>query len=307
MKDSIFVSIPNYRDSETVPTLESLVSGCSDPSRLRICVLSQGDEQDFAPVDAFAKSTKTKIKHVKVDALESRGVGWARAKLQSYYDGEDYYLQLDSHVQLVRNWDILSINDLTFAKSATGKAVITAYLPGYEIVSGKRIVPSPMATNFDCHIGPQGLVAAVYRTIPSGVFPERTYFYSGHYAFADGVFIEDVPYDPEIFFFGEEITQAVRAESAGYALHVPSRHVASHLYNRTESSGSYRRLMWDDDEDVEREFRWWQLDIMSRNKALAICKGEWFGRFGITDLNLYKGYARSLQNLYGIDLKKVSL
>lgn len=300
--DRILVSIPSYRDSEVIPTVESLISKCSKPSRLRVIIFNQGNSEDFDLVNRFLNSTDIDILHVEVDARDARGAGWARAEIQSYYDGEEYYLHLDSHIQFSDNWDILLDTDLKAGELLSEKVVLTAYLPGYEFQSGQRVVPTKSPTNFELNTT-HGLVGAVGRNVPEGLFPQRCYFFSGHFAYAHGEYIKDVPYDPEIFFFGEEISQAIRSECAGYTLYCPSKYVAAHLYNRSEFNRERRRLVWDNSEDQDRDLKWWQRDVMSKHKVRAICHGEWFGNYGIKDPKRYDVYKRTLWNLYGIDLR----
>ncbi|MEL6686736.1 MAG: GlcNAc-transferase family protein [Pseudomonadota bacterium] len=296
--------MPSYRDSELIPTIESMAATCSDPKRLRIVICNQGDEADFAPVEAYKASSDLDILHIQVDAKDASGAGWARAKIQSYYQDEGHYLQLDSHIQFRKGWDVILDTDLHAAEAMCGKAVLTAYLPGYKLSVGSRSFKSETATIFSLNTH-NGFVGAIAKHMPPSHLPRRCYFYSGHFSYARGQFVKDVPYDPEIFFFGEEISHAIRSESAGYALFCPGQFVAAHLYARSEIHQRKRRLVWDDAEDNARDLRWWNRDKMSKHKVRAICYGEWFGEYGIQDLDKYERYRDVLMNLYGIDLKAV--
>jgi hypothetical protein len=73
----------------------------------------------------------------------------------------------------------------------------------------------------------------------------------------------DVPYDPELYFHGEEITMAARAYCAGYDLYHPHKVVAWHEYTRQG-----RTKVWDDDKT------WWQKDLSSKDKVKKILSGE---------------------------------
>ena len=53
--------------------------------------------------------------------------------------------------------------------------------------------------------------------------------------------MSEVPYDPELYFHGEEITLAIRAFTHGYTLFHPPEHVLWHEYTRY-----YRQKHWDD-------------------------------------------------------------
>ena len=49
---------------------------------------------------------------IKFDAAESRGACWARREAQGVYGGEDFLLQIDSHMRAVEHWDDLLADDL---------------------------------------------------------------------------------------------------------------------------------------------------------------------------------------------------
>ena len=298
---SLFVSIASYRDPELVPTLQSLVRNCSDKTRLRLVIANQGDDGDFGPVEAFRKTARVDLRHLQVDAFEAQGVSWARALTQAHFDGEDYFLMLDSHMQFAPDWDLLARSDHNTVLSRTERAVITGYLPAYELKFGQREVTTPTATNFRVHTE-RGLPSATAFHIPQGHLPQPSQFFSAHFAFTTGDFVERVPCDPEVFFFGDEMSLAVRAAAAGYALHVPSRYLGAHLYRNENNE---RRLFWQEEEEKRRKLKWWQRDVMSKHKIAAICRGEWFGLYGIEDLDLYKTYAASLKNLHGVDLSLI--
>ena len=60
--------------------------------------------------------------------------------------------------------------------------------------------------------------------------PELGRFLSGHFLFTTGDFITDCPYDPKLYFHGEEIMMAVRAYTHGYDIFHPNKLVLWHLY-----------------------------------------------------------------------------
>ena len=62
--------------------------------------------------------------------------------------------------------------------------------------------------------------------------------------FTEGNFVKEVPYDPRIYFGGEETTLAVRAYTHGYELvHVPDTPLW-HWYN-SDNQELKRELHWD--------------------------------------------------------------
>src|ERR1019366_8443248 len=113
-----------------------------------------------------------------------------------------------------------------------------------------------------------------------------------------------VPYDREIFFLGEEISMAIRAYTAGYELYTPSIYVGSHLYRRMQPDGAARSLVWDADDDVQREIRWYERDATSKIKIAALCRGEWFGEYGIRNKARYQAFRDALLENFQVDLSR---
>jgi hypothetical protein len=108
--------------------------------------------------------------------------------------------------------------------------------------------------------------------------------------FAPAAFIEDVPYDPELYFTGEEITLAIRAYTHGYDLFHPQQHILWHEFSR-----QYRVKHWDDHVHA-RGIRqaWHERDASSRARIRRLFDGADLGRFGFgrqRSLADYEAYA----------------
>jgi hypothetical protein len=70
-------------------------------------------------------------------------------------------------------------------------------------------------------------------TLSGAKQPQPTAFLSGHFIFAHGRFVRDVPYDPEIPFDGEEDSMAIRAYTHGYDMFcLVDVNAAVHFYGR---------------------------------------------------------------------------
>ena len=105
---------------------------------------------------------------------------------------------------------------------------------------------------------------------------------------APQTFLRDVPYDPELYFGGEEITLSVRAFTHGYDLFEPSRVLLWHEYSR-----SYRRKHWDDHVGDDGT-AWFERDAASGRRVRRLVDQPDFGRFGlgtVRTLEDYEAYA----------------
>jgi Glycosyltransferase (GlcNAc) len=285
---TIFVSIANYKDPEVFNTVNELITKQSGDNRVNICVFSQIDLRD----DSFdALDEIPQVEHVKVDYRLAKGVCWARAQAQKYYRGEDYYLQIDSHIVFTENWDRLLIQDHEMALGYGRKAVLTAYPCAYEFnEEGERFIPHRSATRFDMNV--VNIIPSAAARFEADVdLPEQEYFIAGGFFFTTGDFIENVPYDEELFFVGEEITLAIRAYTAGYLIFSPTKFICAHLYQVAQKKNEKRPVFWDKAEDRGRDLSWTLRDRTSKIKASLICRGVWFGKYGIQNFNLYKEFA----------------
>lgn len=97
--------------------------------------------------------------------------------------------------------------------------------------------------------------------------------------FTVGRFVEDVPYDPELYFYGEEVTLAVRAFTHGYDLFHPGTHIMWHQNKRRVTP-----LHWNDHATAaaasQPSAR--QRDVASQAKVRRmLTQPGFFGRFGL--------------------------
>ena len=77
--------------------------------------------------------------------------------------------------------------------------------------------------------------------------------------FSDGCFVKEVPYDPNYYFYGEEISMMLRAFTKGFSIfHTPNIPIF-HLYNNDPETSS-RQLHWNPDEDKNRITKWHELE-----------------------------------------------
>ena len=222
---SVFVAIANYRDREVENTVRALIENTTSNVSLHIHVFSQCDPEERLDLPRGGGDGRIVVTQRFIAPEQSRGACWARAEAQREYSGEDFYLQLDSHIEMARGWDDLILKDHANAE-AERAVVLTAHLTPYELVDGRRLVRDKRPTHFEVIPRDDGLPSCRDLMGHPHARPCRALFFSSHFAFARGRFVEDVPYDPEIFFEGEEISMAVRAYSCGYDLYTPSQMLA---------------------------------------------------------------------------------
>lgn len=296
MNNKIFISIAAYRDPELLKTIKNCIDNSKNPENLIFCIAWQhADEDEWDNLDEYKDDDRFKI--IDIPYKEAKGVCWARNLIQNYYDGEDYYLQLDSHHRFVPNWDWL-LKDLIQYLRAKGhnKPLLSAYLPSYfPNDDPKGRLNEVWMLNIDrflpegaIFLRPQGLDG--WRDMKDPV-PGR--FLSAHFIFTIGSFVTEVPYDADLYFHGEESSLAIRAFTWGYDLFNPHRIYAWHEYTRDG-----KKKHWDDstewsEQDKNSYARFRKLFGMNGETSYLQNK-ELFGNFwfgNVRSLEQYEKYA----------------
>ena len=270
MSDTIFVQIASYRDPELVPTVLDMFENAVRPENLHVCICWQHDDSEN--IDVLRKHPNIEI--IDVPYYESKGACWARNQIQLRYNNEDYTLQLDSHHRFVQNWDETLLKMYQQCQSmGSKKPLITAYIPSFNPFDPKeKYEHIPWKMDFHKFL----LEGAIF-FIPSPIenheqftAPIPARFYSAHFAFTVGKFCNEVRHDPEYYFYGEEISIAVRAFTHGYDLYHPHKVVCWHEYTR-----SARFKHWDDHDMSKADIKnikqsWWERDAhcQKRNRVL---------------------------------------
>jgi hypothetical protein len=284
----IFVSVAAYRDPQLVPTIADCLAKASRPRDLRFGICWQhGPEEAALP---FAGDPRFQI--LDVDWRDSRGACWARAEIMARYGGEDWFLQLDSHHRFAPDWDAKLIDHA--GRTGAARPILTAYATPFHPDDRGSFADEPMQMNFD-RFTSEGIV--LFR--PGGIAdwrhrprPVRARFLSAHFLFAPGSFVREVPYDPELYFIGEEITLAVRAFTSGYDLFHPTETIVWHEYTR-----DYRpHKHWGDHLKANGiAIEWHERDRLSLDKIRRFFDQPFIGRFGcgtartITEYEAYAG------------------
>lgn len=245
MQNTIFIQIASYRDPELLPTIRDCISRAAFPERLTFGIAWQHSQEDeWDTLDEFKHLKNFRI--LDINSKDAKGVCWARHEIQKLYAGEKYCLQLDSHHRFDKHWDITLVRMLQeLQKNGYEKPLLTAYVTSYDPDTERNLSETniwkqrskePWKLNFDrfapdgvVHISPSGISDYKTRTQP---IPAR--FLSAHFIFTLGQFCTEVPYDPEYYFHGEEISLAVRAFTHGYDLFHPHKTVIWHEYTRND-------------------------------------------------------------------------
>jgi hypothetical protein len=263
---TIFIAIAAYRDADLAVTIADCVARARWPADLHFGVCWQFAPGDPPPPDP----APARLSRIDVPFADSGGACWARDRALSLYDGEDFLFQIDSHHRFVEHWDAMLLAQVD--ASATDRPLLTTYPQGFDPAGPPPVggTPTTMLLSGFYGSGIPHYAQAARPDWPGGP-PRRARFLAGAFIFAPGRFVADVPYDPDLYFIGEEISMAVRAFTHGYTLLHPSVHVMWHEYSRRQ-----RVMHWDDHQASAR-------DTASLAKVRAFMAGQVGGRFGLGD------------------------
>lgn len=287
----IFVQIASYRDSELCKTISDCILKSKRPENLTFGIVNQYSEIDnfCLDINKYKKDPRFNILNVKSE--ESFGACWARSKTNEMYNNEEFMLQIDSHSRFTMNWDDKLIN--SWLSLNDEKAVYTSYPPAY--IPGQckeEWGKSPYLIHvYAIH---NGMTKQRPKTSKDLENSQRPYFarhVAAGFIFGKGSIINDVPYDPELYFSGEETALTVRLYTNGYNLYHPKDIFVWHYYTRKDSAKH-----WNDQDSRH-------LSSKSRNRLKCL-----LGLNSDFDLkNFSIGKERTLEdfkNYSGIDFKR---
>jgi hypothetical protein len=286
---SIFVQIPSYHDYELNRTVRDAINKSS-----KLNFINFGIHVCYYETIDFVVPNGENIKIEISKGPQNIGVGKSRNIANSFYDGEDYYLQIDSHCRFEENWDESLINNYNKYKSFGTKPVISAYPGSYEYLNKElNIINNKFNvtyTNFVEELSFNNDLVPHQRAEPNFGNNVFTKSVSASSIFSDGS-ISDIPPNPDIYFWGEEILTALRFYTRGYDLMLPERQNVYHLYyNHYQTYENLRRQVGSDFPEKTQ-----LLDQMSKRTLENIILNNKIGYYELgSDRTLedYENYAK---------------
>lgn len=291
----IFISIASYRDPLLATTVQEAYNCAKYKDSLRFGIVDQGWLRETIDIETLP--FKNQVRYLRFDPEYARGVCWARNMAQSLWNGEHYYFHCDSHTLFDPDWDEKFLNHMEQLQQWHAKPVITAYPSGFETVnndirnlqrhklSGCLTLIADEEHGFrgetDMYVGTKCHIIGMEE-------PVHGYMASGNCLFTIGQVCQDVPFDPYLYFSGEEHSLALRMWTHGYNIfHIPDVPVYHH-YGR-----DYRVTAWGDQAiEDKRPVKWWQFDQESKNRLRRIVTGQDVGVYGVGKQRTLEQYIR---------------
>lgn len=294
----ILVSVASYRDPLLGWTLQDAYDNARNKDALTFAVVEQAYEKEF--FDPKSLSFSKQIRYVRVDPEQSRGCCWARSVAQTLWSEEDYYFQIDSHIGFDPGWDTLMVAAMDHLQEHHERPLITnmPYVleakdddiknnPVKKIRDDKEFLtltrvcrPVQKDTTFkdNYFVGVQCDYVPKKNFVPG-------YLVAAGCLFTLGKWAEEVPYDPYLFFEGEEQSIALRSWTHGYNIF----HIAPLMFYHYYIS-AYKTRFWSD--DVEKQTKWQDLNSRSFSRLQRVVTGDDLGVYGLGNRRTLQDYIR---------------
>jgi len=235
-KQTIFVSIPSYRDPEVVSTIRDLWNKADHPERVVVGVCQQINLEKQSKDDVDVRrvfASQLASGQLRVDTMDYRdaqGPCLARERIEKKcFRGEDFYLMIDAHMVFSPGWDTKIIND--WYLTGDPKAILTTYPREYQTnrgwtdSQGTFLVGRSWEQN-----GMPLFVLRPFHDRPDHPVPNMAWVAT--FSFAPKEVVQRVPYlcNVPFLFIGEEIAMAARYYTHGYSFYAPTFPVVQTTY-----------------------------------------------------------------------------
>jgi hypothetical protein len=297
---SIFVQIPAYHDLELARTIKDCLKKSSGKHTINFGIhLSYFQNNDIdIPIS-------NNIKFSVSLAPKNIGVGIGRYLANKFYNGEDYYLQIDSHMRFGESWDDFLINTYLKYKSMGVNPAISAYPGAYEYEEFNLKILNTAShvayTDFVQELSFQNNYVPHQRAV--GNFENNVFSRSVSAAsiFASGEMASIEP-NKNMFFWGEEILTAMRLHTHGFDIMLPESQFFYHLYYDHEKGyKNLRRQVREDFPEISSN-----LEEISQKELSRIVTGSVVGDQELGSKRSLKDY-EAFAGINFIDKKIVSV
>lgn len=299
----IFISVASYCDELLFFTIKDCLAKAAIPENLVFGVVDQNEASQKDAIEGLGLGAR--VRYVFINKLDTFGVSWARNVAFSLWDDEDYLLQIDSHTLFEEGWDTHLLKQYQELKKKSAKPIISTYPyafsfdennnPTFKEPSRKYALvlrPHP-----DTSLNEDNAVLRFRAEHQLSDEPVLGYHLAGGFIFTSANFMQEVPYDPYLYFHGEEQSLAVRAYTRGWDIYNPNYIPLYHLYKKAGEEHTTHH--WHKSTSTKRALDGAYLRARAKKRVLRLFYGD-----GLKGTAYGLGEVRSLADfcaLSGID------
>jgi hypothetical protein len=255
-EDTIFVSVASYRDQDCKNTITSLFEQADNPTKVFIGTCEQNALDSAGETCAAHVPPRdlSRVRTISMRDAEARGPTYARYLCTTLWRGEQYFLQLDSHMRLVKGWDRKCKDLMRALQQRTGnrRIVLSTYVAGMEQYEGHKRgdkeVTGKSPRMCQAFFNADGMISFHgAHLLDNTADPVPVPFVAGGFMFSEAVpLLREVPMDPYLddVFVGEEILLSARLWTSGYDIYTPNENIAFHKFTRAGEP-----KFWDNERD----------------------------------------------------------
>ena len=298
----LFVSVAAFCEPYLLFTLSDAIKKASNPELIVFGVVDQHPINRKG--DIVSAIPNINLRYLHINPLETRGVSWARSMVFSLFQDEEFVLQIDSHTFFEDNWDTILYHQhaMLLGKSTLDnpiKPIISTYPYGFEFNDGKPVINVNVGTETVLVLRPHHETSlsddcAKLRFRAEHVFTKEPVLgchIAGGFLFASGELLSEVPYDPYLYFHGEEQSIAIRAWTHGWDIYHLLKIPLYHLYKIPNTPHTTHH--WHPNWDAQRDFKSTEL-LKSSSKRLAdlLYQRKDLGIYGMGTVRSLSEYAK---------------
>ena len=279
----IFVSIASFCDPLLRFTVENALQQATYPDRLTFGIVDQSEnsiEDELLAIHPF-------ISYLHIDPHHSRGTCWARSLAMSLYNDEHYFFQTDSHMVFEPGWDedlITMLKKIT-DRSSNEKIILSMRPFAFEFeedgsINRKKFTDQTLELIPQSHEVDLASPILTFDSVMKGNMDDVPGIQvAGAFIFARGSFVEAIPYDPYLYFHGEEQNISMRAFTHGWDIWHPNKTVMFHLYKKRNEDEA--PLHWDTKFEEKRKRKWHELKKRADKRLAKLFMGGNLGVYGL--------------------------
>ena len=254
-KETIFVSIASYRDSQCPMTIKNLYDKADHPELIYVGLIQQNADTDADCEYENANNKNIPVNHLFVKRLsyqQAEGPTMARYLASQLYQNQDFFLEIDSHMRFLAHWDteLIKYYHIYQKQFNTDKIVLSHYPLEYNVEKNKFTDNYDQYTTSGCNnfFNQNNIIQPGYQMVSSIEPPKyyRNYIIGCQMLFGPRIMVKLVPFDPDLsyLFHGEELLYSVRLFCAGFIILSPPKNLIFHYYGREK----YPKI-WTDNKD----------------------------------------------------------